>query len=84
MELQNLFEDIREIGFLYNNRHYMISCFNIKKPFRKESVEYWFFPPKDSFEELRKFSTLEDLLNVKIDGHRLYDIWKNVIIDEMY
>lgn len=84
MDLEKLFFDHGEIAFLYNSNQYMVSCFIVKKLFEKNRVEYCFFPPEDSIQEIQKFSTLNELLDVEIDGCKLRDIWDNVVINVTY
>ena len=81
MDLDKLFYEHGEIEFLYNNYHYMISCFNVRKMLRKSRDEYWFFPPNDSSQEVQKFDSLDKLLDVEIDGHKLRDILDDIVME---
>ena len=81
MDIDKLLCEHGEIQFSYNNCYYMISCYNVRKILRKSRVEYWFFPPDNSSQEAQKFDSLDKLLDVEIDGHKLRDILDGIVIE---
>lgn len=73
-KLEELFREQGEIEFFFAGKNYLVSCYWVKKLFRKGYAEYWFCPSPDSEQELQKFATLYELLDVMIEGQNLKDI----------
>ena len=71
------YDDLREIEFNYQGKRYFMAYYNEKKCFRKIINEYWFIDEKN---ELYKFATLEELMEVEVDGEKLKNILDKIEI----
>lgn len=82
MDLEKLFYDQGEVQFIFNNKSYLLACYNVKKFFVKNKIEYCLYSSKNDEEDLQKFNSFDELLNVKIDGQKLKDILNKIEIIE--
>ena len=77
MDLQKLFYEFGEIEFLYNNKHYFVACYNIKKFFNKSKTEYWFI---NETQKLQKFDDIDSLLDTMVENKMLREILDEIKI----
>jgi hypothetical protein len=75
-------KEIFEIEFNYRGKGYHIGIYYIKNLFKKGKPEYWFYEHNSS--NIYKLDTLEELLDIQVDGVKLRDFIDEVVITEMY
>lgn len=76
--LKELFAEQGEIQFLFHNKSYLIGCYGTKKLFQKIRIQYCIYPPWESTQDIQRLDTLEELLDIKIDGQKLLDILNEI------
>lgn len=82
-ELDELFGERADVIFLYNSKSYLMGYYTTRRILKKNHSEYWFCPPMDDNQEMKKFVTFSELLNHKIGERTLGDIISEIEIDDL-
>ena len=73
-----------EIQFLFRGGTYMLSCFWVKPLFQKGRKEYWLSSSLDEKRDVQKACTLEEMLNIEIEGEKLKTVLETVEIIDIF
>ena len=78
MDIVKFLNDNGEIEFDYKGKRYFIACYYIKKFPKKRHVEYWLIERLDGCQKRHVFATIDDLLDVNIEGEKLKNILESI------